>query len=217
MGKKGIEPTLRMLSKVSSGSVYTLAGGTPTYTGEGWEVLDMNGGTEKVLVWRGYFDLAGYEMEKLTFYLKGAMVTQNQEYIGAPTGTASVEVIDCLSKTPISNSDINNELDDSTSIYSPGFSDSKQTMEQILMCRYTRFYGDQNWTDPSLLQASYSSTWGEGTATAGNRIHITRIVKIQDDSQVTIPQASWQIAGIPDREVEAEYMMRLKRSYELAE
>ena len=214
---KGIEPIPRILTKTLPGTELTNVGGTLSYTGEGWSVVDGNGSTQKLLVWRGFFDLAGYELERLTFYLKGISIQDNQNFIGANTGTPLVEAVDVLTKTPLSDDDLNHPLTAGTRLYSPGFLDSKQDMSQVLMCRYREFYNNQNWTNPTLLQVAFASSWGEGTATAGAKIYITRYILLPENSEVTVPQSVVQLIGIPDREADAEYMMRLKRSYELVQ
>ena len=175
----------------------------------------MNNSTTTCAVWRGYLDLAAYSMEKLTFYIQGINAQENQNWVGPAT---NVEVIDVVSKTPISNDDLNELLLPTTSMYSPGFLDSQQDMEQVLFCRYRQFYTDSTQTNPNLLRLAHQSVWGEGSATAASRIHITRYVKEMPNigEVALVPQAVFQIVGVPDSEAEAEYMMRLKRSYEYA-
>ena len=60
----------RLMNNISPSTSVSSAGGVLTfYPGatSGWKIIPANIGTEQYAVWRGYIDLAGYEMEQLTF------------------------------------------------------------------------------------------------------------------------------------------------------
>ena len=221
MAKEALARTPRVLNKVvpscSIQSVGSLLIFTPLTNPNGWEIIDANNGTESVAIWRGYIDLAGYEMEQLTFFLQAATVLENQEIKSFTFGVTGTDMIECISKVQITNNDINHIWYTETNLYSPGFLDSKQDMEEILWCRYRQFYHEAAWSATTMLRPATTKVWGEGQATAGNRLHLTRIVKIPAEQVLCeIPQACFNVVGVALDEPDLEYIMRLRRDFELA-
>lgn len=221
MAKDTLATTPRILNKLvpscSLQSVGSLLLFTPLTNPNGWEIINANNGTESVAIWRGYIDLAGYEMEQLTFFLQAANVLENQEINSFQFGETGTDVLECISKVQLTDDDINTPWYSETNIYSPGFMDSKQDMEEILWCRYRQFYHEASWSDATMLRPSTTKVWGEGQATAGNRLHLTRIVKLANEQVLCqIPQACFNVVGVALGEPDLEYIMRLRRDFELA-
>ena len=183
-----------------------------------WEIIPANDGTESVAVWRGYIDLAGLEREALTFFIQNAQATNNQGFKALTMGPATgADVMDIFSKVEITNDDINHPLYSQSEIYSPGYQDSLQDMEQVLWARYQEYYHDAGWTAADMLQISTQSIWGEGIATSASRLHVTRIISLPAETvQFIVPQCCWQVVGTAIEEPDLEYIMRLRRDYELA-
>jgi len=218
---KGLANTPRILNKIappcSLQSVGSLLMFTPLTNSNGWTIVPANNGTESVAVWRGYIDLAGYEIEQLTFFLQAATVLENQEINSFQFGETGTDMMECISKVRITDVDINHPWYSETNLYSPGFMDSKQDMEEILWCRYRQFYHEAAWSDTTMLRPSTTKVWGEGQATAGNRLHLTRIVKLANEQALCqIPQACFNVVGVALDEPDLEYIMRLRRDFELA-
>lgn len=212
----------RLMNDISPSMSISSAGGLLTfYPGSnprGWIIIPSNAGTEQYAVWRGYIDLAGYEMEQLTFVVQAATVTENQAITSLTFGDSGIELLECFSKVRLSDNDLNNELYSETDIYSPGYMDSLQDMEQIIWCRHRRFYRNANWSPLNLQVAGSTNVWGEGQATAGNRLHLTRILKLPaEEALCEVPQASFNVVGTAISESDLPYMMRLRRDYELAQ
>ena len=211
----------RLMNDISPSMSISSAGGVMTfYAGtspRGWRIITANAGAEQYAVWNGYIDLAGYEMEQLTFVIQAASVTENQALTSITFGASGIDLIECFSKVELTDDDLNTQLYLETNIYSPGYMDSLQEMEQIIWCRHRRFYHDTNWSTTNMQVAGSTNVWGEGQATAGNRIHLTRILKLPaEEANCQIPQASFNVVGTAIAETDLPYMMRLRRDYELA-
>lgn len=182
--------------------------------GEGWEIIQAQVGTSQMFRWRNYIDLGGLEREALTFIMQNAQVSESCGISGLGTG---VYIVDVISKIEITDADLN--LATLTGHpYTPGFNDSVQDMEQILFARIRGFYHDQNWTSDNLQQQYFEQAWGEGIGTAGSRLHLTRYVIVaEEEANVSIPGACFQILGTAIEEPDLTYIMRLRRDYVLAE
>ena len=214
----------RLLNLLSPSCSLNEIGGVMTFqpgtNSNGWEIISTNDSTDLCAVWRGYIDLGGYEREQLTFFLQNASVIENQEVNGLIVTVAqqqAIDIIDCMSKVELTNEDLNHPYYYGTKIYSPGFLDSLQDMEQILWCRYRELYHDTSWSNSTLLSPATTKIWGEGQATAGSRIYCTRIVNLPAEAaDIRIPQCTFNVIGTALEEADLEYVMRLRRDFELA-
>ena len=211
----------RILNALSPSCTINNVGGNYTFTyaseSRGWEFIPSNNGTETVAVFRGYIDLGGLEREALTFFLQSAQAVNNQGYTTFTFGETIADVMDVFTKIYLTDEDINHPRYDETEIYSPGYLDSVQDMEQVLWARHTELYHDNGWSSTQLLMASNQSIWGEGIGTSAGRIYFTRIVSLPAETvDFKIPQCCWQIVGTAIEEPDLTYIMRLRRDYELA-
>ena len=206
----------RLLNKLIPPMVGTSTGGTLGWQvqSEGWDVISAQGGSSSLFRWRGFIDLAGYDREQLTFFIQNAQVTES----GSPAGTGNViEIVDCISKVSITDQDLDMVTTTGT-LYCPGYNDSNQDMEQILWARIRGFYHDSGWTLDNLQQTWYQQIWGDGISTAADRLYITRYIRCaSDEAALYIPGACYQVLGTAVEESDREYIMRLRRDYELAE
>tara|TARA_R100001594_G_C3960740_1_gene245331 strand:+ start:132 stop:803 length:672 start_codon:yes stop_codon:yes gene_type:complete len=217
-----LENDPRVLSKVVPSLIGSSSGGTLSFENaigtkndtEGWKIVPINDTTSEAFLWQGYIDLAGYELEQLTFFINGINIQENQ----VPVASGNfIHISDLITKTPITEAQLNLEYYPSQIHYAPGFGYSLHNMEEVLMGQLRTYYHDSNWTLDDLQMMASQNRWGEGSATAANRIYITRLVSIQsDEPSVTIPNANYQVAGIALDEPDLEYIMRLRRDYELA-
>lgn len=205
---------LRVLTKLVPAITGSSSGGdlSITSTSEGWEVLPLKDNAFNGFVWRGYVDLAGYDIEQLTFFIQGINVQEASTFSGLTTSLVS---LDLVTKVYVNNDDLNSAYDGQ--LYPAGFLTTNHDMEQVMMGRLRNYYHDDGWTLDNLLQLSSVNEWGEGAATAGARLYLTRVIAVSDESAgVVIPAACFQIAGVATEEADLEYIMRLRRDYELA-
>lgn len=211
----------RLLSKIVPSLTGSSSSGTLSFTHaagsndtEGWSIVNINNSTQQAFLWQGYFDLAGYEMDQLTFFLQGINVAENQ----MPSGLGNQIIIsDLLTKTPITEAQLNLAYYDSQAHYAPGFGYSQHNMDETLMGRLRTFYHDSGWTLDNLQLIAAENRWGEGDSTAAGRIYITRLVTCaSNEAYLQVPNADYQVVGVALEEDDLDYIMRLRRDYELA-
>lgn len=180
--------------------------------GEGWDIIPAQASTSEMFRWRGFIDLGGLERESLTLFLQSAQVTESNTFYGLGN---SIICVDVISKVPITDADLN--LATRTgALYTPGYNDSVQDMDQVLWGRIRGYYHDTGWTSDNLQQQYFQQIWGEGIATAADRVYLTRyVICSSNESSLNIPGACFQIVGTAVEESELEYIMRLRRDYEL--
>jgi len=205
----------RILDKSLTGCQITTGEsvGTATLTGgTGWDSLDG-----QTFVNRTYFDISGYHLEQLTTFIQAVTV---QEEFG-PYGLNPSYIVDIVSIQSIDDADImaahitrSTSLDDL-----PGFPISEFNMEQILYAR-NRNYATSvvNVGSPQVVGLKDVSTWGTGTASAGAKLYVTRIVYTDTAAAphqaILIPPCNYVIALVVAEEDESKWMMNYRRSYE---
>ena len=217
---EALTDTPRILNEISPSTAISHVGESYSFvagsTQNGWSIIPANNAGSYCAVWRGYIDLGGLEREALTFFLQSAQVINNQAYKTSTLGSTSCDVMDIISKVPITDADINHPWLPETVIYSPGYADSLQDMDQVLWSCHQEYYHDSGWTATDMLQISSQSIWGEGIGTSASRIHLTRILAIPNESaNFVVPQTCWQLVGTAVEEPDLNYIMRLRRDYEL--
>lgn len=189
----------------------------------GWEIVNPQAGAF-FAVWRGYFDLSGYEAEDLTTVVTGGGFQESDEYridgtIGALGG---LKVWDIISKNRIPDSALDQSKFLLSAPYSwsaPGMSESNFDLEEIFAGNFRKLGVDT--TMPGQLIPVHNKQWGAGTATAGSKIHITRIIYlgtlVVSSGSIMVPPSAVLLPITLMEEKDLVYMERLRRSYVLAE
>jgi len=185
----------------------------------GW--LDPNGYQTflaDALLYTSVIDLSGWSMEKFTF---GTVQSQFQDP-GVYTSTAisaKVEVVDIISQIPLprSSPQLANIVANMGS-KAPGMLGTEQDFSSIIYGNY-RLYVPNNSLGafPGFLQLLSSSSFGSKEPTAAENLYFYRLVKCvgAPGETLTIPASRIGLFGAFYEEGDLEYMMRLKRSYEL--
>jgi len=183
--------------------------------GQGWEVLDDGAAGAPTIVNRTYYDLSGYAMKDLTAFIQGVDIQEGFQ----PFGTISCTIVDMVTTEFI---------DDATllaaHVYTtgggdlPGFPNSPYDMNQVIYGRTRTFVDNSSWGN---IAIQGTTLFGTGTATAAEKLYITRVVYLLGGvlelaKQVHVPPCDYVTAVIVGEEKEMPYMMRLKRSYEMA-
>jgi hypothetical protein len=100
----------------------------------------------------------------------------------------------------------------------PGLSNSNYNLEEILAGRWREYMADSTINTSRLIG---QGTWGAGDATAGDRIHITKVFYLDSafstDGVLIIPDGAVVVPTLLVKEPDLVYMERLRRSYVLAE
>ena len=185
----------------------------------GW--LDPNGYEtflSDALLFTSVIDLSGWAMDKFTF---GTVQSQFQDPgVYTTTSTAGrVEVVDIISQIPLARSSpqLANVVAN-MGIKAPGMLGTGQDFSAIIYGNY-RLYVPNNSLGafPGFLQLLSSSSFGSKEPTAAENLYFYRLVKCTGapGDTLTLPASRIGLFGAFYQEDDKEYMMRLKRSYEL--
>jgi len=185
-------------------------------TGDQWHKV-----TDSSFVTRSYYDLSGYNWQDLTAFFAGSTI---QEEFG-PNGNLSCYVVDLITTEFLTDADISQAHfnDPAGTADLPGFPESTFDMSQVIYGRTRTFNATLN-PDPASpipeVSQYYQTNWGTCQAATSNKVHITRIVftdfSLPVDSRIYIPPCDYVTSIIVAKEKELTYLMRQKRSYELA-
>jgi len=190
--------------------------------GIGWPGLNgwrqVSPGDATGVYYESYFDLSGYELDDLTAV---PTLLQLQDALPYTTSYSEVDllvsVFDIVSQERIDPALVADMLQ--TFDY-PGSPSSDLDWSQILMCNYRGMTGSNDLLNTTLLQAATGGSLGSSEPTAAAKLWIYRIVITAGTDwtakSLAIPATRF-IAGVEVvSEAELPYLMRLKRSYELA-
>jgi len=180
------------------------------------------GGIPRPYAWvLSTIDLAKMEMDKDTLFPIGVAVQDPGLYVSSEPTNKSMVVIDLITTKMIDPSLIVNfsgfHIDESTgSMY--GMLGSSDDGTQILYGQYRLMTGNANL--PALadtLRTEWANNFSSGEPSAADKLYCYRIVQIfgNADAQMYVPASRFYLSAAIDAEPDLEYMMRLKRSYEL--
>ena len=195
-----------------------------------WEFAEQNG-WENVnpdavagmgyVVYRTYFDIAGWSSEQLSAFIQGAGFQQAESvYMTVPEAGIGKEWC-ILSKARIGNDafDATHHSMVGNQWHAPGMAGSNYNLEEIFTGRYREYSYDLNTPYSGNLSGQF--IWGAGDATAGDKIHVTialRIINIDIEAlAIVYPPTSVIVPAVLADEKDLVYMERLRRSYVLAE
>jgi len=192
---------------------------------EAWDDFELANGwlnIGNVMYWQGSIDLSGYAMERKTFYPVTAFTQEAQAYVSF--GGSGQSIVYLVSSIP---TDVNDLLTQFVYASAPGFiQPSAAGVSQDDWT--TTLYGQYdlnliNTTLPALglCQPIMTRQFGSLSPTAADKLYVTKVVipttiagEVGDS--LSIPSSRIVIPGTIREEPKLEYMMRLKRSYELA-
>jgi hypothetical protein len=205
----------RVLRKQTPGTFVSVSG-SPKVAGfpseaNGWSLLESS--SHFIFYRQDYFDLSGYTIEDETLFPQSVVVQDMQAIQGSAINAIRWDLV---TKKKVTTTDLQAVMN---SIFPspPGAMNSRFSLEEIIFGRQ-QFYTDQ--VDISnTMGVTQSSTWGTGDSTASEKLYITQVwllTKISD-AGFNIPEGAYVIPSIVVKEADLEYIMRLKRSHELAE
>ena len=183
-----------------------------TVTGDGWNILE-NVATPTYAL-RSYYDLSGYNMNELTSFFQAVDVQE----VFTPFGSAACRIIDLVTTEYVSDTEIVAAYQYTTGDGDlPGFPKSSYDMQQVVYGRTRTFTSNSSFGDITLQG---STMWGTCAAATADKLHITRIVMVLNsaspDQVVHVPACNYVTAIIVAKEDDLPFLMRQKRSYELA-
>jgi len=198
----------------ASGNLTTIVGPA------GYEKLTV--GTLEAAVYRDYFDLSGYTQADLTTFIQGVDIQEGcipNTDIAVPTELLTI--YDLITTEFVSNAEIRRTLltaPPSTFFHNQfGFPTSQLDQQQVMYGRMRVWSSPSSGVNVTFPQKIGDNVFGTGTATAGEKLYITRIAMNHTaSSSVSIPPVNYVVATMVVKEKELPFLMRMKRSYELA-
>jgi len=161
-----------------------------------------------------YFDLSGYTLEDETLFPQSVIVQEMQPIMGGSAVNAIR--LDLVTTKKVTTADLGQVMN-SIIPAPPGSMESTFSLEEVI---YGRMEFWTNLVDISNTMAkTQEGNWGTGDSTAGEKLYLTQawiLTKISD-AAFNIPEGAYVIPSLIAKEPDLEYIMRLKRSYELAE
>jgi len=219
----------RVLRKLLPGALPYTEGAEPNITWGihpgSWEIVTNDEGVDFAVL-RTYFDISGWNKEQLTAFITGVSYQEgcNWQMPNATIGAyPNIETWDIISKSYLSNAILDGDkwliAADGIGWHPPGQADSNYNLEEIFDGRFRSFVNDS--TTMFEIRQARQTTWGTGDATAGDKIYITRIVRLTatqtSAGAIIIPPMAIVIPAVLAEEKDLVYMERLRRSYVLGE
>jgi len=209
----------RLLDKCFAGAVITTAGDPPStgadIVGSGWGKL-----SDTSYVSRSYYDLSGYTTDDLTAFWSGVEIQEEFQ----PHGDLTGYVVDLVTTESLTSAQITGaHFDDPAAVLDlPGFPRSTFDQNQVIYGRTRTFNASTTEADPTNNITEFGRTrWGTCSAATSEKIFLTRIVYVNfllpaAGQKINIPPANYVTAAIIAKEPELSFLMRQKRSYEIA-
>jgi len=239
MAKKNSDVKERVLRQFIPPAVIGVDGSTFTVGGSGWEAItgvDTDGNPTYWAVYRGYFDLSGIVIDQATLFTVNPMFQEGCDwnYITS-NAQGALQVWDILSQEHITNETFNGVVAGSGNWIAPGLTGGQQgvgvirvgaayELEDIHYGNARSFqYGAVTvlGASPFLPNQTRSSSWGVGSATAGQKLYITRAIHIssalspEPGNEIRSPPTAVVVPALIAEETELRYIERLRRSYVL--
>ena len=163
-----------------------------------------------------YFDLSGYELDDLTFIPTGVLVQDPGRFI-ASNATLDYEILDIVSQERLTPAEINAGL---LAGGVPGMSNTSIDFTQIISGNYRLMIQNTTSAVTDVLLTVDGGAFGSGEATAAAKVWVYRCIRTNGTkgtgNTLLIPAARFVMTGAVVKEDEIPYLMRLKRSYEIA-
>lgn len=169
---------------------------------------------QPLFIARNYFDMSGYVSEHKTLFISGATIQEPfapVDFDGAPGDT--ILVADIMTNKPMSNDEATFAL-----TYGNLQGPDSLTFDQTIYMRLRQFIVDLDTAAWGSMILANDNQMGSLEATASDRVYNTRIVSLGapfTGNRVDLSGARYLMKAELKEEPEYEYLMRLKRSYEL--
>ncbi len=213
------------------GSGFTVSGG-------GWKVItaeDSDGNPTFWALYRDYFDLSGVVVDQATLFTVNPMFQEGCDwnYITSnPIG--ALQVWDIISQEYITDDTFDGVVAGSGNWIAPGMVGGQSTLGTIRVGAPYELedihYGNARsfqygavtalGASPFLPNQTRSSSWGVGSATAGQKLYVTRAIHISSalnpepsTNEIVTPPTAVVVPALIAEETDLRYIERLRRSY----
>jgi len=191
----------------------------------------FGGGAQGWVSSETYFDTSGYTRDDLTLFPERITVQESGSFrIAEDPGGSKVGaiVLDMITEERFDGSNASKFYDIAILMVqnevAPGFNLGELEFDQIIYGRYRMLGHDSNiWTiTQGNLTLLNETQFGSGSPTTADKLWCTRIViplggfSVAPDTFIIIPSARYIMSATIAKESDLSYLMRQKRSYELA-
>ena len=200
-----------------------------TEGGNGYENHDqLIGANFRYLLGTTYFDLSGYTRNHLTTFPQRITVQESGSFRmheDATSPKTGAIILDIITEETISQTEMDNLVNNTTeNECAAGFSPGPLEFQQIIFGRYRMFGHDTAIWTPTQgnLTLLNETQWGSGSPTTADKLWIYRVIiplgeyRNDDNIYVIVPAARYVMSASISEEKDLTYLMRQKRSYELA-
>ena len=192
--------------------------GTRTLFGTGYTTIGVN-----VYLNETTIDLSGYALQRKSFYPYSSFEQRNGAVLGSFTNTTARNVVDniIVSSVPLDLTGVNPNL---LAASLPGFNAqgvAYRLNKDVLMHQHQIIYSHDSTTagtsGTSIYRVVSSQSASSLEPTAADKLYCYRLITMSGtNGGMSMPAARVMLPGTISTEPKLEYMMRLKRSYELA-
>jgi len=229
-----VEPKERLLRKMIPPGHLAVSASSYIVTGSGWELVtatNANGNPTHWMVWRGYFDLSGIvEAQETLFTLNPSFQEGGDFNYHTTNALGALGIYDMVTQEYITDETFDNINGGFGSWIVPGMIGGEGTLagagyelEDVHYGRARTFQFGPLTTlgvSPSHPFMTHSSSWGLGSATAGQKLYITRAIPLQSAfaevdnlNLVGVPATAVIVPSVIVEEPDLMYIERLRRSY----
>jgi len=200
----------RLLAKTLTGTTATNDGTTLGGVTGQWDIV---AGSPNAAVQRDYFDLSGYNMDLLTTFIQRVDIQDPGPLAGTDQNNGLIELI---TTEFVSDADIA-AWTGGFLFSGPGYSLSTMSMDQVIFGRRRQYTFDGGIL-PLIPNLHSVNVWGTASAITSDKLHLTRIVlsSTTPGSVTHVSDTVFVVGVIVSKEKELPFLMRQKRSYELA-
>jgi len=192
----------------------------PEYTGSyttSWPAYKTwEGPVADVIFNETYIDLSAYELDDLTFFPVVAALQDPGMYQAALA--EPMQVLDVISTASLDIAEVIANIGDNNV---PGMMESTMDFTQIIWGQYRTFLGQASFqAGANLFLPANGGVFGSGSPTTASRLYCTRIIITSGGTEgnyLNIPASRMIVNAVVSKESELSFLMRQKRSYELAQ
>jgi len=201
--------------------------------GSGWEIItatDGAGNPTHWAVWRGYFDLSGIVEQQETLFTVGPVFQEGCDWDYVTTNAqGTLQVWDMITQEYITDATFDGVFGGSGMWVAPGMMGSGDLTAGASYDLQDIHYGNARsmsygpitalGTSPFHPLLHRSVSWGVGSATAGQKLYITRAIHINSalspdqSNAISSPPTAVVIPTLILKEPDLHYIERLRRSY----
>jgi len=182
---------------------------------DSWQVIAS---VPSAVAFETNMDLSGYELDDLTIYPLFIGLQDPGTYSASAGTNARMRIIDIVSQERL---DLLTTVDEAMFFNAmPGMSATNIDFVQILSGQFRMGVSNTTLADTSLMQTIQTSDFGSASPTSVRRLWLYRFIipsgTYTPASELKIPASRFVIRANIAKESDLSYLMRQKRSYELA-